>query len=137
MKIGLQKWNFFGVEEFFRMNFYFKNWCKNEFNDNNEKSWSLSRNRVSHKIDFTGVWPLNGHAASVGVNLIIIDWIFWVLIFSFDINILNKNDDFASKLTPALAELNIIYDCGWSLWRAVTVGDPLFCNFRNQKSYLR
>ena len=29
---------FFDVKEFFRMNSDFKNECKNDFNDNNEKS---------------------------------------------------------------------------------------------------
>ena len=50
------------------MNFDFKNRCKNEFKDNNEKSCSSSRNRVSHKIDLKAQWPRNGHADSVGVN---------------------------------------------------------------------
>ena len=52
----------------FFMNFDFKNGCKNEFEDNNEKSCNLSRNRVFHKIDFKAVWPRNDHAASVGVK---------------------------------------------------------------------
>ena len=39
------------------MNFDFKNECKNEFKDNNEKSCSLSRNRISHKIDFKTAIP--------------------------------------------------------------------------------
>ena len=43
---------FFGVKEFFRMHFDFKNGCKNEFKDDNEKSWSWFRKRVPHKIDF-------------------------------------------------------------------------------------
>ena len=43
---------FFGVKEFFFMNFDFENGCKNEFKGKNEKSCSGSRNRVSHKIDF-------------------------------------------------------------------------------------
>ena len=68
MKIGLRKWNFFTVKEFFRMNFDFKNECKNECKDKKEKSWSWSRNKVSHKIDFKPVWPRNGHADSVGVK---------------------------------------------------------------------
>ena len=46
----------------------FINGCKNEFKDTNEKSWSLSRKRVSHKIDFKAVWPRDDHAASVGVK---------------------------------------------------------------------
>ena len=37
------------------MNFHFKNGGKNEFKDNNEKSCSFSRNRVSHKIDLEAV----------------------------------------------------------------------------------
>ena len=50
------------------MNFDFKNGCKNEFKDNNEKSRSWSRTRVSHIIDFKAQSPRNGHADSVGVN---------------------------------------------------------------------
>ena len=61
------KMRFFGVKDFF-MTFDFKNECKNEFKDENAKSWSWSRNRVSHKIDFKAVRPRNDHAASVGVN---------------------------------------------------------------------
>ena len=34
------KMKFFGVKEFFCMNSDFKNGCKNEFKDINEKSWS-------------------------------------------------------------------------------------------------
>ena len=62
------KMKFFLVPSNFFMNFDFKNECKNEFKDNNEKSCSLSRNRISHKIDFKGVWPRNGHTDSVGVK---------------------------------------------------------------------
>ena len=36
---------FFVVKEFFFVNFYFKNGCKNESEDNNEKSCSRFRNR--------------------------------------------------------------------------------------------
>ena len=68
MKIGLWKWNFFGLKEIFFMTFDLKNGCKNEFEDNNEKLYSWSRNRVSHKIDLKAVWPRNGHADSVEVN---------------------------------------------------------------------
>ena len=50
-KIGLRKWFFFGIKEFF-INFDLKNGCKNEFQDNDEKSSSWSRNRVSKKFDF-------------------------------------------------------------------------------------
>ena len=39
------------------MKFYFKEGYKNEYKDNNEKSCRLSRNRVSHKIDFKAVYP--------------------------------------------------------------------------------
>ena len=60
---------FFYAKEFFYMILYFKNDCKNEFKDDNEKSCSWSRNMVYHKIDFKAVWPRNGHAASVGVNI--------------------------------------------------------------------
>ena len=59
--------NFFGVKEFFYMNLYLKNSCRNEFKDNNEKSCSWSRNRVSPKIKFKAQWLRNGHADSVGV----------------------------------------------------------------------
>ena len=58
----------FGAKEFFNMNFDYKNGCKNEFKDNNEKSCSWSRNRVSPKIDFEAQWLHNGHADSVGVK---------------------------------------------------------------------
>ena len=50
------------------MTFDFKNSYKKEFQDNNEKLSSCSRNRVSLKIDFKAVWPSNGHAASMGFN---------------------------------------------------------------------
>ena len=53
------------------MNIDFKNGYKNEFEDNNEKSCSLSRKRVSHKIDFKAKWPRNSHAGSVGVKFFI------------------------------------------------------------------
>ena len=52
IKIGLRKWNFFGVKEFFFVNFDFKNECKNEFEDNNEKSCRWFDNKVPQKIDF-------------------------------------------------------------------------------------
>ena len=58
----------FWYEGFFFMTFDFENGYKKEFQDNNEKSSSCSRNRVSLKIDFKAVWPSNGHAASMGVN---------------------------------------------------------------------
>ena len=57
----------FGKEFFYE--FWLKNSCKNGFKDNTEKSYSWSRNRVSHKIDFKAVWPRNGHADSVGVRI--------------------------------------------------------------------
>ena len=47
----------------------FMNFALKKFEDNNEKSCSWFRNRVSHKIDFKAVWSRNGHADSVGVNL--------------------------------------------------------------------
>ena len=59
---------FFSSKEFFYINFDFKNGCENEFKDNNEKSCSCSRNRVSHKIDFKAVWLRNGRADSGGVE---------------------------------------------------------------------
>ena len=59
---------FFGVKEFFFINLDFKNGYKNEFQDNNEKSCSFSRKRVSRKIDFKAQWLRNVHADSVGVK---------------------------------------------------------------------
>ena len=47
--IRLRELNFFGAKEFFYMIFDFKNGCKNEFNDKNEKSCSWSR-KFSKKI---------------------------------------------------------------------------------------
>ena len=69
--VGMEiwKWNFFGAKEFFYMIFDLKNGCKNEFKDNNEKSCSWSRNRVSRKIDFKVYWRRNSHTDSVGVNI--------------------------------------------------------------------
>ena len=55
-KIGPRKWKFFGVRDFFFVNFDFKNGCKNEFDDNNEKSCSRFKNRVPLKIDFRADW---------------------------------------------------------------------------------
>ena len=51
------------------MIFDFKNGCKNEFKDNNEKSCSKSRNRVARKIDFKVPWLRNSYADSVGVKI--------------------------------------------------------------------
>ena len=51
------------------MNFELKNWCKNEFKDNNEKLCKWSRNEISRKIDLKAVWLHNGHADRVGVKL--------------------------------------------------------------------
>ena len=62
--------NFFLVPRiFFYMKFDFKNGCKNEFKDNNEKSCSWSRNRVSCKIDFKVQWLRNSDADNAGVKL--------------------------------------------------------------------
>ena len=60
---------FFGAKDFFYMIFDFKNGCKNKFNDNNEKSCSWSRNKVSCKIYFNVQWLRNSHADSVGVKV--------------------------------------------------------------------
>ena len=43
---------FFWCQGIFFLNLNFKNGCKNEFQDNNEKSWSWFINGVSQKIDF-------------------------------------------------------------------------------------
>ena len=84
MRIWLQKW-FFCCEGIFYMNFDFKNGCKNEYKDNNEKSCSWSRNTVSHKIDFKAQWLRNGHSDSVGVNKL------KFLFLMFNIQIFLKN----------------------------------------------
>ena len=63
------KMKFFCVKEFF-MKFDFRNRCKNEFQNNNEKSRSWSLKRASRKIDFEAVWQGNGHTESVGVKLL-------------------------------------------------------------------
>ena len=68
-KIRALKMNFFGVKEFFYMNLYLKNSCRNEFKDNNEKSCSWSGNSVSRKIDFKVQWLHNSHADSVVLNM--------------------------------------------------------------------
>ena len=56
MKIGLQKWNFFGVKEFFSWIFDFKNGCKNEFSDTNENLAADSKIGPPLKIDFRADW---------------------------------------------------------------------------------
>ena len=43
IKIGLRKFNFFGVKEFFVANLNFKNGCKNEFQDCNENHEAASK----------------------------------------------------------------------------------------------
>ena len=43
-----KRFSFFGVEDFF-INFDSKNWYENEFENNNEKSCSRSRIRVSRQ----------------------------------------------------------------------------------------
>ena len=60
--------DFFLVSSNSFMNFDFTNEFKNEFKDNNEKSCSWSRNRISHKIDFKGEWPRNINADRVVVK---------------------------------------------------------------------
>ena len=42
--------------KFFFVHFDFKNGCKNEFEDNNEKSCSRIKKRVPLKIDFRDDW---------------------------------------------------------------------------------
>ena len=56
------------------MIFDFKNGCKNEFKDNNEKSCSWSRNRVSLTIDFKVQWLRKSCGDSVGVNQLMKKW---------------------------------------------------------------
>ena len=46
------------------MKFDLKNGYKNELKDNNEKSYSWSRNRVSHKIDFKAQWAIGNDRAT-------------------------------------------------------------------------
>ena len=53
MKIGLRKWNFFGVKEFFIGYYDCKNEGKNEFPDDKERSCNGFKNKVSPKIDFS------------------------------------------------------------------------------------
>ena len=61
---------FFWCQGIFYMIFDFKNGFKNEFKDNDEKSCSWSRNRVSRKIDFKVQWLRNSHIDSVGVKVL-------------------------------------------------------------------
>ena len=51
LEIGLEK-NFFKIEKFFK-NFYFKNRCKNELDDGNEKINCRFTDTVFHDIDYT------------------------------------------------------------------------------------
>ena len=50
-----QKMNLWCHKIFFR-NFDFKNGFKNKFENENEKIYTWSRNRVSNKSDFEGIW---------------------------------------------------------------------------------
>ena len=61
MKIGYRKWNFFSVKKFFFVNSDFKNGCKNEFQDNNEKSCSWLKNKVPQKFDFRAAGTQESH----------------------------------------------------------------------------
>ena len=61
---------FFWCQGIFFLIFDFKNGCKNEIKDINQKLRIWSRNRVSHKIDFKAEWPRNGHADSVRVKFL-------------------------------------------------------------------
>ena len=79
-KIGLRKWNFFGV-----MNFDLKNDFKNEFKDNNEKSCSWYRNRVSQKIDFKAIWPRIAMPPAWELSSLLFSFIFTVLEQKYDI----------------------------------------------------
>ena len=47
---------FFWCQGIFFVNLDLKNECKNEFEDNNEKSCSRFKNRVQLKIDFRADW---------------------------------------------------------------------------------
>ena len=73
-KIGLREWNFFGVKEFFFMNFDSKKGCKNEFEDNNEKSCSRFKNKVSLKIDFGADWTHESISTAWELNLIFLSY---------------------------------------------------------------
>ena len=50
------KMKFFGVKDFCSINFDFRNGCKNELKDNNEKSYRRFKNRVPLKIYFRANW---------------------------------------------------------------------------------
>ena len=60
---------FFSCQGIFFRNFDFKNECKNEFEDNNEKLLSWSRKAVSHKFYFTTVWTHESMPTTLELNL--------------------------------------------------------------------
>ena len=79
MEIGLRKWIFLCQELFFT-NFDLKNDCKNEFEDNSEKSCNWSRNRGSLEIYFKAVWPHCGLSDSVGAKVTVVSkWIDFIV----------------------------------------------------------
>ena len=55
-------------QKFFSVNFDFRNGCKNEFQDNNEKSSNWIKNRVSTKIDFRAIWTNESHPSAWELN---------------------------------------------------------------------
>ena len=65
---------FFGVKKFSFLNFDYKNGCKNEFQNDNEKSCNWFRNRVFHKIFFKAVCPCNADSGGVKFRLTVLTW---------------------------------------------------------------
>ena len=62
------KMKFFWCQGIFFVNFDFINGCKNEFEDNNEKSCSRLKNRVPLKIDFTADWTHESNPTAWELN---------------------------------------------------------------------
>ena len=111
MKIGLRKW-IFSCQGFFYNNFDLENECKNDFNDNNEKFCSWSRNRVSNKIDFTAIWTQESIAEACELILGILKirfLLFWALYCDFKYFFLNDVDFRSRKIFDLVAVMSQIH----------------------------
>ena len=68
IKIGLRKWFFFWCQGFFSWILILKR-CKNEFQDNKEKSCSWFKKKVPQKIEFSAVWTHVSHPTALTLKV--------------------------------------------------------------------
>ena len=104
-EIRTSKMKFFSCQGIFRMNFDWKNGCKNEFKDNNEKSWSWSRNKILTK----SISKLYGRATAMPPA-----WELTSLIFCYELNeikifIIIRLRIFLPSIFPLLLKFNKLW----------------------------